>query len=219
MAGRPLLALAPDFGTSRVLAANRFAASASWPLGGFAAVSGNRSSCPASSPTATAFPPRPGPVGVTFRQPSGTTRSSDFSRPVVISSLRPRRLPLPRGNGGREISLGKNVTLRAEPVAFTRGRTAGIGLRQFPVAHPRPHASTALHSRSVRHCTYGFHQTPPRGDALANQRGVPPARVPRGLADSLLLAHQLTSCVTPMPGARVRFAGCAALDPARRPSG
>ena len=71
---------------------------AGWPVSvpgtapcGLSAVSGNRSRWPACSLAVVAFPLRGLRAdGTAFRRPSGTTRPSDSSRLVVISSLVPR---------------------------------------------------------------------------------------------------------------------------------
>ncbi len=88
------------------------------PLG-LSAVSQISSSCLPSSLAVTAFPP-PGAfpwVTSAFRQPCGTTRSSDSSRPFAISSF---------------VLSGYRSSAEAE-------RSPRVRMRNFPL-HPRPYA-------------------------------------------------------------------------------
>jgi hypothetical protein len=98
---RSASAVAPDFGPS---AASR-------------ASSGSRT----LSTSVAAFPPRrprERAIGTRFPGPCGTTRPSDFSRPITASSFRSWQLPAHAG--GREISLGKTLQLPADAVSCTR---------------------------------------------------------------------------------------------------
>ena len=102
--GRALLFPFGDFGLPLRFTSSGLDAVAAMASSELSAVSPKSPSCPASLLTVTAFPCRPS-ARTGFRRPSGTTRSSDFCRPVTASSFRPRRLP--SHHGGRQISLGK----------------------------------------------------------------------------------------------------------------
>ena len=126
------------------------------------------SSCPASSLAVVAFPPRGlRAVGTAFRRPSGTTRPSDSSRPFVISFFRPRRLPPVRAEAERSPRVRtQNFVPTPSPLrAPADGYWASLPMASSP---PGRTPLTALRFRSVRYCTLGFHQTPPRGWRRAN---------------------------------------------------
>jgi hypothetical protein len=99
---------------------------------GHSAVSFAGSAARALAMSVVAFPPRVATIGTGFPRPCGTTRPSDFSRPIAASSFRPRWLPAHAG--GREISLGKTLKLLANAVSCTHvehshrsGFTSGAG--------------------------------------------------------------------------------------------
>lgn len=128
IAGRVSPGVFLDFGT-----AYRTGGGAGWPVPvpgtapcGLSAVSRNRSRWPAHSLAVVAFPPRVlRAVGTAFRRPSGTTRPSDTSRLLAISSCVPRWLP--PGGGSREVSSGKNTELRTDAVAYTPACPTDMG--------------------------------------------------------------------------------------------
>ena len=88
-------------------------------------------------------------------------------RHLVVSSSTTTAPQLRRDRGGHETSLGKNTELRASPAACTRAPRTDIGLTAANRLSPKCALQPAIRSRSVRHCTYGFYRTSPRGDALA----------------------------------------------------
>src|SRR3989442_2624480 len=127
IAGRVSPGVLLDFGTAYRTAG------AGWPVAapgtapcGLSAVSRNRVRWPARSLAVVAFPPRSRrAVGTAFRRPSGTTRPSDSSRLVAISSFVSRWLP-PSG-GSREGSSGKHTELRTDAGAYTPARPTDMG--------------------------------------------------------------------------------------------
>ena len=76
-------------------------------------------------------------------------------------------LPAP---GAQQISQGKSLRFRGDPVANTPAAPTGIGLRCHEPAHPANGRLTALHSRSKPPRTYGFFQTRPHGSPPAPNR-------------------------------------------------
>ena len=91
--------------------------------------------------------------------------------------------------GAQQISQGKSLRFRGDPVANTPAAPTGIGHRCHEPAHPANGRLTALHFRSRPPRTYGFFQTRPHGSPpTPNQQRRPAARsIPgRALASSML---------------------------------
>ena len=133
---------------------------------GSSAVAKGSPSCHVCSLTGIPFPPpgRSAPwVGANFRRPCGTVRSSDFFWVISFRSfvLRPTAIFLTRGT--QKISLGNVNRLHDHPVANTPRSTHGYWDLSLSADLPAAERLTALHFRSERPCTYGFHQTPPHG--------------------------------------------------------
>src|ERR1035437_8343793 len=110
---------------------------------------------------------------------------------IALKLLR-RRVP---NLGAQQISQGKTLRFRGDPVANTPPAPTGTGLRCHEPAHPAKGRLTALHSRSRPPHTYGFLQTRPHGNPpaptatseppghfraapLPHRCWVPPARAP-----------------------------------------
>jgi hypothetical protein len=129
----------------------------------FSAVAKSSPSCHDCSLTETAFPPpgRSAPrVGVDFRRPCGTTRSSDFCWVIGFRSLvlRPTTCVEPsRSHWVRPT----DITTIPSPLRPQLRRISGF---VAACRLTRCRRLTALRFRSKRSCTYGFHQTPPRGN-------------------------------------------------------
>lgn len=70
-------------------------------------------------------------------------------------------------HGDREISPGKNAKLHPKPSPIRTPPDGYWASLQAASSTPRSCASSALHLCSVPSCTSGFHQTQPRGCALA----------------------------------------------------
>ena len=146
MAGRKTSSVFLDFGTACRTEG------AGWPVSvpgtapcGLSAVSGNRSRWPACLLAVVAFPPRARcAVGTAFRRPCGTTRPSDSSRLMAISSFVSRWLP-PVG-GSREVSSGKHTELRTDAVAYTPACPTDMGFTAVGQLTPGLDAS---HSASL----------------------------------------------------------------------
>ncbi len=134
------------------------------PASAFArsAVPRSSESCPTCCSTVIAFPPPARStrrVGTAFRRPSGTTRSSDFCRAIVLCSCvlgatacaEPGRSPWVRP---------MIFVTTSSPVQPRRVRISGFaaGCRLT-----RRGCLTALRLRSIQPRTYDFHQTSPRG--------------------------------------------------------
>jgi hypothetical protein len=133
---------------------------------GSSAVAKSSPGCHICLLTGIPFPP-PGRstswVEADFRRPSGTVGSSDFFWVIGFRSfvLRPTAIFLTRGT--QKISLGKANRLHDHPVANTPHSTHGYRGESLSADLPAAQRLTALHFRSERPCTYGFHQTLPRG--------------------------------------------------------
>ena len=156
-----------DFGTACARGRGRPRSFTPSAPSGLSAVSQISSSCLPSWLAVTAFPPPEAFPWVTtaFRQPCGTTRSSDSSRPFAISPFVLSGYRLFRG--GREVSPGKNTQLPPTPSSLRAPlrRISGFA-RRWP-AHPRAARLSTLRFRSVQRFTSDFHQTSPRGLARA----------------------------------------------------
>ena len=93
------------------------------------------------------------------------------------------------------------------------------GLHRSRPVHPRNTRLTALHSRSVRHCTFDFHQTPPRGSPSWRGPSFRTSALVSSVWGSLRQGPQRTqliastSCSAPMPGAP-KCVSAALFDPA-----
>jgi hypothetical protein len=204
-----------DFGTTRGTGAGRPTSAPPVAPCGLSAVSRNNPRCPTASSAVVALPPCLAALGTAFRRSSGTVRPSDFSRPLAISSFRPRWLPLSvaRG-GGREISPGKIRKTSCRHRRHYACPPNGYWAIPLSAGLPRDIRLTTLCFRSMRHCTLDFHRTPPRGPASSS---VPLGKRPRirgpvlrpgalvsSVWGSLRQGPQrtYTSCLAPMPGAR-----------------
>ena len=137
---------------------------------GWSAVAKGSPSCSAPSSTVTAFPPPFARVRTAFRRPSGTTRSSDFCRVIVLrpcvlrstARAEPGRSPRVNSNDLNSISAPLHPRLRWILGFVARGRLTHRG------------CLTALHFRSKRRSTYDFYRTSPRGSAAtARPESVP----------------------------------------------
>src|SRR5260221_5602583 len=146
-------------------------------------------SCRVCSLAVTTFPPCPLAVMTAFRRLSGTTWSSDFSRPFVISFLflddyrrallcSPRPRDLPRQERRTSVSL-------PSPLRAINQRISGFNAVGQLTLIAR---LTALRFRSVQHGTLDFHRTPlfrgflsPRSMPLSLRCRVPSVWAPRGL--------------------------------------
>ena len=134
------------------------------PASAFArsAVPRSSESCPTCCSTVIAFPPPARStrrVGTAFRRPSGTTRSSDFCRAIVLCSCvlgatacaEPGRSPWVRP---------MIFVTTSSPVQPRRVRISGFAAGSRLT---RRGCLTALRLRSIQPRTYDFHQTSPRG--------------------------------------------------------
>jgi hypothetical protein len=163
IAGEVSLFLPFDFGNANRTGGDRSPSIRPSSPFGLSAVSkciSKRLSC--SLAVASFPPPTYRGVKATFRWLCGTTRPSDSSRPFVVSSFRPRQLPLSRG--GREVSPGKGHGTSPDHRRLYSFPPTDIGLRMLMVSSPtghKPHRRFAL--RSVPGFTLGFHRTSPRG--------------------------------------------------------
>ena len=146
---------------------------------------------------------------------------SDSSRPFVISSFRPRRLPLALSRrGGREVSPGKNTELHADNRRLYSRPADGYRASQLRASSPRAvrltdaslSLGTALHLRLPP-------DAPSRVSEPPRRTGAPVDALVSSVWGSLRQGPKrtFTSCSAPMPGAPQRTRLRSPLMPDVRP--
>jgi hypothetical protein len=191
-----------------------------WPVSrssatpcGLSAVPRNNPSCPTSWLAVAPFPPRPAAtVAASFRRPCGTTEPSDSSCSFVISSLPPRRLPLVAETRRSPRVRTQSFVPTPPPIRLPDQRISGFAAlgRLAPGQTPL----SAVRSRSVPYCAYGFLRTLLAETHLPLGWRVPSARVPRRTSFRPTSSGHLLLCAhaghTKAPLAPL--GGCAGLD-------
>jgi hypothetical protein len=115
-------------------------------------------------PPPIGYGPRLGPVRLDFHQlATRAARRTLRGPPTSAGPSAAVSAGLPSDLGAQQISQGKSLRFRGDPVANTPAAPTGIGLRCHEPAHPASGRLTALHLRSRPPRTYGFLQTRPHG--------------------------------------------------------